>query len=291
MSLARSSRSSLLGVSAVQRAQARRGRRFAILAALLAFSAVLTVIHNRAARSESVDPVTAAVRTVTVPVVNGVSNTWEWISGQVGWVFRGRGVDAENQKLREENARLQEEVSRLREAEITASRLRSQIGFAESTPAKIPADIVSMKPQGSDTLIISRGSRDGIRKYSVVVSPRGVVGFAYDLAPTSCGVMLATSLQSSIGCRVQRPESRAIGVCRGTGKGTMNMMYLAPDASVKVGDVVITSGLGGDQGVFPAGLVLGTVSTVSRPGSGSSRTVTIKPSVDAGKLEEVFVLK
>ena len=289
--MARSSRSSLLGVSSVQRAQARRGRRYGAALILLGIAILLSSIHNRAVERDRIDPFTAGVRTVTVPIVNAVSNTWEWVTGQVGWIFRGRGVDAENRNLREENARLQEEVNRLREAEITANRLRAQIGFAESTPKKISADIISLRPQGSDSLVIGRGTRDGIRKYSVVVSPIGVVGFAYDLAPTSSGILLASSLQSSIGCRIQRPESRAIGVCRGTGKGTMTMMYLSPEADVKIGDTVITSGLAGEQGVFPPGLVLGKVASVSRPGSGSSRTVTIKPSVDVSKLEEVFVLK
>ena len=289
--MARSSRSSLLGVSSAQRAQARRGRRYTAVLILLGIAILLSYVHNRAVDGDRMDPVTAAVRTLTVPLVNAVSNSWEWVSGQVGWVFRGRGVDAENRTLRAENARLQEEVNRLREAEITANRLRAEIGFAESTPKKIPADITSLRPQGSDSLVIARGTKDGVRKYSVVVSPAGVVGFAYDLAPTSTGVLLASSLQSSIGCRIQRPDSRAIGVCRGTGKGTMTMMYLSPEADVKVGDTVITSGLAGEQGIFPPGLVLGKVDSVSRPGSGSARTVTIKPSVDVSKLEEVFVLK
>ena len=291
MALARSSRSSLLGVSSLQRAQQRRGRRYGGVAVLLVIAGLLSLIHARSVNKEHLDPATAAVRTITVPIANAVSNGWEWAGSQVSWVFRGRTVDAENRKLREENARLQEEVNRLREADITAQRLRAQIGFAESTPKKIPADIVSLRPQGSDSLVVTRGSRDGVRKYSVVVSPRGVVGFVYDLGPTSSGVLLASSLQSSIGCRIQRPESRAIGVCRGTGKGTMTMMYLSPEADVKVGDTVITSGLGGEHGIFPPGLALGTVESVSRPGSGSARTVTIKPAVDATRLEEVFVLK
>ncbi len=289
--MARSSRSSLIGVSSAQRATARRGRRYSAVLILLGIAILLSFIHNRAVDRDRMDPVTAAVRTITVPLVNAVSNTWEWISGQVSWVLRGRGVDAENRTLRDENARLQEEVNRLREAEITANRLRLLLGFSESPPKKISADIISLRPQGSDSLVIARGTKDGIRKYSVVVSPNGVVGVAYDLAPTSSGILLASSLQSSIGCRIQRRESRAIGVCRGTGKGTMTMMYLSPEAEVKMGDIVITSGLAGEQGIFPPGLVIGKVDSVSRPGSGSSRTVTIRPSVDISKLEEVFVLK
>src|SRR5438309_718646 len=98
MALASSSRSSLLGVSAVQRAQARKGRRYADLFILLAITVLLSVIHTRSANSDRMDPITAGVRTITVPVVNAVSNSWEWSGSQVSWIFRGHGVDAENRK-------------------------------------------------------------------------------------------------------------------------------------------------------------------------------------------------
>src|SRR5689334_526034 len=106
--------------------------------------------HNkRAARGKS-DVVVSGVRTVTAPMVGGVSRVTGWFSREFGWITRGYRLDRENRALREENGRLSEENARLREADITAQRLRAQLGFAEAPPlSKLACDIVSFRPNPS----------------------------------------------------------------------------------------------------------------------------------------------
>lgn len=216
-----------------------------------------------------------------------------WFGRQVGWLFHGRTEDAENRRLREENDRLREENARLRESEAEAGRLRLQAGFPDQAPAKkVASDVISIRPaSGFETMVINRGSRSGVHVHSVVVCPRGLVGQISDVAPTSSVVQLLTEVSSAAGARVQRPESRAIGICKGDGSALLNLAYLNPDADVKVGDTIVSSGLGGAMGVYPKGVIIGQVLTVLNDGSGSSKLVKVRPAVDFSRLEEVYVLR
>lgn len=250
-------------------------------------------MHDRWARRHRADPVTSAVRTGTAPFVEGARFVRGWFSRQVGWIIHGRTLDAEVQRLRLENARLIAENARLREAEITAKRLRSQLGFVQQLPrGHVAADVIALFPNPNfRTLVINRGSRAGIRVHSVVVAPDGLVGQVYDVAPSTSAVLLLTDAASAVGARVQRAASRAVGVCKGNGTDLLTIAYLPQDADVRPGDTVITSGLGGQGGVYPPGLVIGTVTSVGSDTAGAERVVRVKPAVDVSRLEEVYVLK
>jgi rod shape-determining protein MreC len=254
---------------------------------------LLGMWHNRQVSHGRSDIVTNSIRTVTSPFVSAASGVGGWFGRQFGWLFNGRSLAEENRRLHAENDALRQENATLREADITAQRLRLQLGFPVAPPAdKIAANIVSYRPYpGFETMVISRGTRDGITLRSVVLSPVGLVGQVYDVGPTTSAVLLLNDSSSAVGAMVQRPESRATGVCKGNGSELLNLNYLSRDADVKVGDTIISSGLGGEKGVYPKGLPIGKVTRVSDDASGSTRLVTVKPSVNFGRLEEVYVLK
>jgi rod shape-determining protein MreC len=249
--------------------------------------------HNRRDAAGKSDIVTSSVRVATVPLVQMSTGITRWFGRQIGWLFHGRTEDAENNRLRQENDRLRQENARLREMEAEAGRLRAQAGFPIQPPErKIAADVISIRPvTGFETMVINRGGRSGIRVHSVVVCPHGLVGQVSDVAPTSSVVQLLTEADSAAGARVQRPESRAVGICKGDGTAFLNMAYLNPDADVKVGDTIVSSGLGGELGVYPKGVEVGKVISVLNDGSASSKLVKVRPAVDFSRLEEVYVLR
>jgi rod shape-determining protein MreC len=216
-----------------------------------------------------------------------------WVGRQVGWLLHGRSTEEEHRRLRAENEFLKGEVARLREAEATAMRLQQQIGFAENKrPRKIAARVISFKPSAYiDSLVIDRGSRDGVHAGMVVATQAGLVGQVLESAPGSSTVLLLTDERSSAGCMIQRADSRAVGVCRGDRSDALSLLYLGPEASVRVGDLVITSGLGGAQAIYPKGVVIGSVSQVSGDATGAGLRVKVRPAVDAARSEEVFVLQ
>jgi rod shape-determining protein MreC len=274
----------------------QRGSRRLRLATVLVFvllGVAFGMWHNRTSARRRPDPITSSTRTVTTPLVGAVVSVREWFGRQTGWLLRGRSLARENVGLRTEVARLREENARLHEADNTVQRLRRQLGFQDVPVIKrIAADVLAIRPNPSfETLVIHRGSRDGVRVDSVVVAPEGVVGHVYDVAPTTAAVLLVTDANSAVGAMVQRAASRAVGVCHGTGGALLTMSYLDQDADVRVGDTIVSSGMGAEQGVFPKGLVIGTVTRVGRDAAASARLVLIRPAVDVRRLEEVYVLR
>jgi rod shape-determining protein MreC len=85
---------------------------------------------------------------------------------------------------------------------------------------------------------------------------------------------------------VQR--TRANGIVRGTLDGPLALEFVDKKAAPVVGDVLLTSGLGG---VYPKGLVVGEVTTVSAPSTDLFPVVSVESRVDIGRIEEVLVLK
>jgi rod shape-determining protein MreC len=248
--------------------------------------------HGICAARGRPEPVTGAVRAVTAPLAGLVSSVWNWFADQGRWVFRGRELDEENRDLRAQVAVLTEERNRLRESDAKLRRLEPQLGFArDGRRSKIAAAVRAIRPEPSfDTVVLGVGARRGVKRGAVVVVPEGVVGHVYDVGPTTSAVLLITDSSSSIGALVQRPESRAIGVCRGRGDGLLSMAYLSREADVRVGDQIVSSGLGGPAGVYPKGLVIGTVVRVDDDRAMSARIALVRPTVSVGSMEEVYVL-
>jgi rod shape-determining protein MreC len=118
-----------------------------------------------------------------------------------------------------------------------------------------------------------------------VVTVSGIVGRLVKVAANSSRVLLLTDHASGVAAVVQR--SRARGVVKGKGGGLCSLEFALRDEDVKVGDTVITSGIGT---VFPKGLPIGEVTMVKKGAYGIFQTVELRPAVTIAKLEEVLVL-
>lgn len=188
--------------------------------------------------------------------------------------------------------RLEGEIAGLHEAEATASRLRAQIGFAVTPlPRRLAADVVALHPSPyCDSVTLNRGASDGIRAGMVVCAPQGVLGRVFEVAPGTCGVLLLTDSRCAIGSVIQRADSRVTGVCRGTGSKSLSMVYVDHDADVRVGDAVVSSGMGEALGIFPKGLPIGRVTRVGDDMSGAAKVIDVAPAAAYDRIEEAYVL-
>jgi rod shape-determining protein MreC len=213
-------------------------------------------------------------------IAGGVSGVWS------NYVFL-IGVRDENLALRAENDRLRLENTRLVEAEKENERLRRTIEFAERTGFKAkPAAVI-----GSDvstwfrTVTIDRGSSDGIERGMAVITPDGVVGRVHEIARYASKVLLLTDSNSSVDAVIQSTRGR--GIVAGRLGPVLEMRYVHWTEKVEVGDVVVSSGMGG---VFPKGLPVGVVSAVDQTSKGLFKRVDVTPSVDLSRVEEVLVV-
>jgi len=135
------------------------------------------------------------------------------------------------------------------------------------------------------TIIIDRGSVDGVREGMPVVAPAGVVGRVVRTAASSSRLLLLTDHASAMAALVQR--SRARGVVVGKSGGLCSLEFSQRGEDVRVGDIVVTSGIGG---VFPKGLPIGEVTMVKKGEYGIFQSVDIRPFVAMSRLEQVLVL-
>jgi rod shape-determining protein MreC len=117
-----------------------------------------------------------------------------------------------------------------------------------------------------------------------VVVAEGVVGRVVRSSPRFSRVLLVTDASSAVASLLQ--HNRARGVCRGQGE-LLVFDFVLRQEEVKVGDRVVTSGMGG---VFPKGLVVGNVGSVERQEFGLFQAIEVIPSVDFSHLEEVLLL-
>ena len=264
-------------------------RRYKAALFFLILGALAGVWHNRTMASGKPDVVVVLFRTILAPPANALGSFSRWCSVQTGWLFHGRTLAKDNRDLHTRIAQLEGDNTRLREAEIDLDRMRHDLGFIQSLHSlPLAADVLWRRPDPKfDTITISRGSRDGIHVNSVVVTRNGLVGRVTELTPTTCSVLMLTDQNSGAGARVQRAESRATGVCKGDNSHLLTVLYLPNDADIKIGDQLVTSGLGG---VFPAGIALGTVTEVKEDEGSLLKRAKVKPAVDFDKLEEVYIL-
>lgn len=231
--------------------------------------------------------VRGVVQTISMPV--------RFLGAAISAPFQGLGNIAANltaddatlSDLKAENEQLRAENAELKEAEQTASRLEKLLGLQNSynlrsTAARI---IASSTDAGSATVTIDKGTSSGIAIGMPVTDSYGIVGQVSEVSPVSATVRLITDERSGVSAMVQ--SSRAQGQLVGQGDGTMRLTLVRTDQSVKEGDLVVTSGLGG---VYPKGLPLGTVTSVDRASGALYYTIQVRPLAQVQALEEVLVI-
>jgi rod shape-determining protein MreC len=199
-------------------------------------------------------------------------------------------------RLRLDNARLEGEVARLQAQVIDLQQqvrevqvLSTLLGFVRANPEN---EYVTAAVIGVDTspflryVIINRGSDDGLRRGMPVVTYQGLVGRIASVLPNAARVQLITDASSRINVQLQKSAVEAS--LQGSLTGDLSLQSIPQDATVEVGDVIITSGLGGD---YPSDLIVGQVSGVRRRLSDLFQTASVQPVVDFAELKVVLVIK
>jgi rod shape-determining protein MreC len=196
-------------------------------------------------------------------------------------------VRQENLRLRGQVAALEAQRTRLAELEVENRHLSDLLELRDALAMRavaarvIGADATEL----SRTLILSQGSKGGLRRDLPVISTQGVVGKLIAVAPNSSRVLLIDDHNSGLDAFDQR--SRARGIIAGLLNGELTMKYVDRTEDVKPGDSVVTSGM---DGIFPRGLLVGQITRVSQEGPGLFLNVDIRPAADFRKLEQVLIL-
>ncbi len=209
--------------------------------------------------------------------------------------FTGPRLASENSRLQTQVAELSAQNRDLQDQAVENQRLRTLLAFKSRSPlALLPAQVIALKPSPlRDTLTLSRGIRDHVQRKMVVLDPSGaLVGQVIDVTTDTCDVLLLTDDLSSVGAMVVPVGRKAagpstVGICSGVKAPALSLRDLPNDADVRVGDSVITSGLGT---IYPKDIPIGRVYRVNFDTATYEKSAQVAPATDFNHLQEAFIV-
>ena len=255
---------------------------FLIIATFIGLFMLMSETHT----NEGTSRFQSVVQTLTYPLqasVNSVASTFKnlWYS-YISLI----DVNEENKLLRQQLLDIEEKMNQHIENSVQFLRLRDQLLFAsKKLTEKIFAEIIGESADNNhDISLINRGSNQLVQRNFIVLRKEGLVGRIQSVSPFQSSVQLITDHRSRVSSLIQRNRIR--GLIYGTHKG-LEMRQINKHANIKIGDRVISSGLGG---LYPKGLLIGWVKEIRRQKHELFKTAILDSAVDFNQIEEVFVI-
>lgn len=236
--------------------------------------------------------VNAVVNTVLLPFNEAV----RFVSDQASSF---RDSSRLNATLQEENAKLKAELDALRNAEYRLKLMETEnmelLAMAGYKQQNDRLTLLSARVVGvslgdlHEYFFLDKGAADGVREDMVITSSEGIAGVVDQVYRHYSRFMLVSASQSRIGVKVLRRESRAVGVLTGKGvdRALLQAEYFSRDDDIQVGDMLVTSGIGGK---YPSGLYVGKVREVETDVTGLQKLARIEPAANLNHLDRVFVV-
>ena len=230
-------------------------------------------------------------RSVLAPLISAQT----WLASRFQTLQNYINAPQDLARLRQRNAELETEVSRL-QSEIIALKqqiaetriLEALVDFARVNPENryVAAAVIGRDPSPFlKYSIINRGSDDGLRRGMPVVNSQGLIGRIAAVTAGAARVQLITDPSSSVNVRLE--PSRAQAILNGSITGELTLDMIPQSASIQVGDLILTSGLGGN---YPSNVLIGQVTSVRRRETDLFQQASVQPVVDFSQLEIVLII-
>lgn len=262
-----------------------RVRRYGLLVSVLLICLLLLTVQTRGGGTGRAPDVIALLVTpvqgLLMKIHRGALGAW---TNYVDW----KTVRSENMVLRAEAQRLKVQALQVEEIREENARLRRLLALRERLPlATLVGEVVGREAGGwMRTLTVNRGRGSGISRQVPVIVPEGLVGRVVQVRAGASVVQLLDDPASTVGAVVQR--TRTPGLVEGDTTGRVRFKFMTRDETqVAVGDIVVTSGLGG---LFPRGVPIGQVVAIQDKGSALFHFAVLAPAVDFTRVEEVLLL-
>ncbi|MEL7610015.1 MAG: rod shape-determining protein MreC [Bacillota bacterium] len=254
---------------------------------------LLLVLALATSGERTVTWVESAVGSVAQPVQTFAANVSGAIIGFFENLFHTTDADQENQQLKVRVAQLEQNLTKMNQLEQENERLKGLLNYVEQEQdwEYVTASVIG-KGQGIwfDIFTISAGRNAGIQKDQAVVCADGLVGRVISVGATWAKVSALVDAGFSASVMVERTRDNGMisGMLEaGNNINTLKLYYLPSGSDLVPGDTIVTNGLGG---VFPKGIVAGTVTEVTRQSDTTNSNALVEPAVDFTRLEEVMVI-
>jgi len=218
-----------------------------------------------------------------------------WLSDRYNAIYEFLAVPRDVATLRARNVELEQQVSSLQTQVISlqqqlqeAQVLYALLDFARARPQNqyVAAAVIGRDPSPFlHYVFIDHGSDDGIRHGMPVVTEQGLVGKVDAVTAGVARVQLITDPGSIINVRLQ--SVKAEGMLSGSLTGDVSLDMVSQEVDLKQGELVLTSGLGGD---FPSDVLIGQVISVRKRETDLFQSASIQPVVDFNALRAVLII-
>lgn len=236
---------------------------------------------------------------LTDPVRYQLNGAFAPLYAMMSWPGRLVHVLAEasmgEEELRSENAYLKSQllvlsgrVQKLSELAAENARLRGLIDSTLVVDGRVLiAEIIGVDPDPfRHIILINKGSDAGLYNGQPLLDARGLMGQVVEVGPQTSRAMLIADREHGVPVRVARNGIRAI--VTGTGEiDRLRLSYVPESADVKVGDLLLTSGLGLR---YPAGYPVGVVSKVVKSGTTEFAEIEARPSAELDRSRHVLLM-
>jgi len=254
-----------------------------VLFAFIFISSIVSKQDNAAGRAAG-----TAIAAIQKPFILGL----DWLGVRLATTFTDDALRGENERLRAQVEELENDLvqNRLEETELEELRQLRDALAAAAPPGEYELRAANILVfEGSNIFnifTIDAGLEDGVSRDTVVVSGGGLAGRVLEVNDHTAKVIAIIDENNTIGFMVEgRPTE--LGLCRGNGRGSLSGEMLGDDTDVRVGDRVVTSGLGS---IYPAGILIGTVTSTLYGKESSLLQVEIEPVTDFRSIRKVVLL-
>ena len=232
----------------------------------------------------------SAVSSIIMPIQNGLTYLKNKIAGNNEFFTSVSTLKEENEQLKQKNSELEQS---LRELEIIKSENATLKDYVNLTDKykdynTTPAYIINKNISNYNSLfVINVGTEDGITENMTVIADQGLVGHVVSVSNNTAKVQTIIDTASNVSSTIT--TSRDTVVCSGMLKNKkLKAIYIPTQANLIIGDSIETSGMGG---IYPKGVLIGTIEQVVNANNVTDRYALIKPAVDFDKVETVLVIK
>ena len=266
-----------------------RSRQFkiilAILIALVTISVIFSIIGSKISpQSNIAGTITAPIRSAATAISNAFSDFFKMMDDSNELMLKNSELEAELNDLREKQADYEE---------ITAQNefYKNYLDIKDSHPdfKFAPATLISRDSADPyKGFVINKGSTDGIKAYDPVITDAGLVGYISEVGLTTSKVTTVLSTDLTLGALDNRTNDSGIisGSLEIAKNGQTRFKNLSRSCNIAIGDYVVTSG----EGIFPKGLLIGTISYIGNDEYNTSIFANIEPFVDMDNIRNVMVI-
>jgi rod shape-determining protein MreC len=225
------------------------------------------------------------------------------ITAPIRWIENGANSVKKLFVTYEENERLKEKIDSYDEIARSNENYKREIESLKEELAlnetltnyeKITANVINRSPDTwQDMLVVDRGTKDGVEVNMAVMSQKGLIGRVIEVNAASSKIELLTSENQNSNhfpVRISGKDGETFGILSGYDQKEKSLVIsqLTGSTKLKEGDVVQTSGLGGNS---PADLAIGTVIRTSKDEFGLDTKVYVKPYAQMYDIQAVTIIK